>query len=79
MIVCLFRSLVQFLNCEFTIYSSELVFKYCGQLFAIDQGFPTWGTCTPRGQGYICLSEGVHLRLSTDEQNIFAYNLFPNI
>jgi len=30
-------------------------------------------------QGYISLSEGVHLRLSIEEQNIFAYNLFPNI
>jgi len=30
-------------------------------------------------QGYICLSEGVHLRLSVEEQNIFAYNFFSNI
>jgi len=30
-------------------------------------------------QGYICLSEGVHLRLSIEEQNIFAHDLFPNI
>jgi len=29
-------------------------------------------------QGYICLSEGVRLRLSNEEQNIFAYDLFPN-
>jgi len=29
--------------------------------------------------GYICLSEGVHLRLSVEEQNILAYNLFQNI
>jgi len=29
--------------------------------------------------GYICLSEGVHLRLSIEEQNTLAYNLFPNI
>jgi len=27
-------------------------------------------------QGYICLSEGVHLRLAIEEQNIFAYNFF---
>jgi len=40
------------------------------------QGFPTWGTCT---QGYICLSEGVHLRLAEDEKNVFTYYLFPNI
>jgi len=30
-------------------------------------------------QGYICLSEGVHLRLAEDEKNIFTYHLFPNI
>jgi len=30
-------------------------------------------------QGYICLYEGVHLRLSIEEQNIFAKNVFPNI
>ena len=30
-------------------------------------------------QEYICLSEGIHLRLSTDEQNVFAYILFQNI
>ena len=30
-------------------------------------------------QGYICLSEGVHLRLAIDEKTIFAYFLFPNI
>jgi len=30
-------------------------------------------------QGYICQSEGVHLRLSVEEQNIIAYDLFPNI
>jgi len=30
-------------------------------------------------QRYICLSEGVHLRLYTEEQNIFAYDLFPSI
>jgi len=29
--------------------------------------------------GYICLSEGVHLMISIEEQNIFAYNIFPNI
>jgi len=30
-------------------------------------------------QGYICLSEGVHLRLAEDEKYIFTYYLFPNI
>jgi len=40
-------------------------------------GVPNLGYMYP--QGYICLSEGVHLRLSTEEQNMFAYNFFPNI
>jgi len=30
-------------------------------------------------QGYIYLSEGVRLRLSIEEQNIFTYILFRNI
>jgi len=29
--------------------------------------------------GYICLSEGVHLRLAIEEKNITTYYLFPNI
>jgi len=29
--------------------------------------------------GYICLSEGVHLRLTIEEKCIFAYLLFPHI
>ena len=29
--------------------------------------------------GYICLSEGVHLRLATEVKYIFTYLLFPNI
>jgi len=29
--------------------------------------------------GYICLSERVHLMISIEKQNIFAYNIFPNI
>jgi len=29
-------------------------------------------------QGYICLSEGVHLRL-VDEKSIFTYYLFPDM
>jgi len=40
-------------------------------------GVPNLGYMYP--QGYICLFEGVHLRLSIEEQNMFAYNLFPNI
>jgi len=28
--------------------------------------------------GYICLSEGVHLRLAIEEKNITTYYLFPN-
>jgi len=30
-------------------------------------------------QGYICLSKGVHLMLSIEEQNILPYNIYPNI
>jgi len=30
-------------------------------------------------QGYIFLSEGLHLRLAIEEKNIFTYCLFPNI
>jgi len=40
-------------------------------------GVPNLGYMYP--QGYICLSEGVHLRLSIEEQNIFAHDIFPNI
>jgi len=29
-------------------------------------------------QGYICLSEGVHLSLAIEEKNIFTYHSFPN-
>jgi len=29
--------------------------------------------------GYICLSEGVHLRLAIEEKYIFTYLLFPII
>jgi len=29
--------------------------------------------------GYICLSEGVNLRLTIDMKHIFTYLLFPNI
>jgi len=39
-------------------------------------GVPNLGYMYP--QGYICLSEGVHLRLAEDKKNIFTY-LFPNI
>jgi len=30
-------------------------------------------------QVYICLSEGVHLRLAKGDKNIFTYYMFPNI
>jgi len=30
-------------------------------------------------QGYVCLSEGVHLRLAMEDKNLFTYYLFPNI
>jgi len=38
---------------------------------------PSLGYMYP--QGYICLSEGVHLRLAIEEKHIFTYLLFPNI
>jgi len=44
---------------------------------ASKSGVPNLGYMYP--QGYICLSEGVHLRLAEDEKNIFTYYLFPNI
>jgi len=40
-------------------------------------GVPNLGYIYP--QGYICLSEGVYLKLAEDEKNIFIYYLFPNI
>jgi len=40
-------------------------------------GVPNLGYMYP--QGYICLSDGVHLMLSIEEQNIFVYNIVPNI
>jgi len=38
---------------------------------------PNMGYMYP--QGYICLSEGVHLKLAIEDGNIFTYCLFPNI
>jgi len=40
-------------------------------------GVPNLGYMYP--QGYIFLSEGVHLRLAIEEKNIFTYCLLPNI
>ena len=40
-------------------------------------GVPNLGYMYP--QGYIFLSEGVHLRLAIEEKYIFTYYLFPNI
>ena len=40
-------------------------------------GVPNLGYMYP--QGYICPSEGVHLRLAIEEKNIFTYHFFPNI
>jgi len=30
-------------------------------------------------QGYICLFEGVYLKLAIDVKNLFTYYFFPNI
>jgi len=38
---------------------------------------PNLGYMCP--QGYICLSEEVHLRLAIEDKNLFTYYLFPNI
>jgi len=40
-------------------------------------GVPNLGYMYP--QGYICLSEGVHLKLAIEDKNIFACCLFSNI
>jgi len=53
------------------------VIDYCSTSPWSRAGVPNLGYMYP--QGYICISEGVHLRLSIEEQNIFAYDLFPNI
>jgi len=47
------------------------------RFYSLEQGFPTWGTCTSRGT--FALSEGVHLRLAIGGINIFAGCLFSNI
>jgi len=41
------------------------------------QGVPNLGYMYPRG--YICPSEGVHLRLAIEQKNMFTYYSFPNI
>jgi len=40
-------------------------------------GVPNLGYMYPHE--FICLSQGVHLMISIEEQNIFAYNIVPNI
>jgi len=54
---------------------STVCFHY--HLYFLRSGVPNLGYMYPLG--YICLSEGVHWRLLLEEQNISAYNLFPNI
>jgi len=44
---------------------------------ALDQGFPSWGTCCPRGCFW--LFERVHLRLAIEGKDLFVYYFFPNI
>jgi len=46
-------------------------------LKAVSSGVPNQGYMYP--QGYIFLSEGVHLRLAIEEKNIFTYCLFLSI
>ena len=72
--------------------SRKVWFAPSGQIFANHSSAPDWarelfkpskaevpnlGYMYP--QGYICLYEGVHLRLSIENKNVFAYYLFPNI
>jgi len=40
-------------------------------------GVPNLGYMYP--QGYICLSEGVRVKVSNRRESVFAYYLFPNI
>jgi len=44
----------------------------------LEQGFPTWGTCTPRGT-FAYLKALVHLRLGIEGRNAIMYYLFANI
>jgi len=57
--------------------SLNLLFLYCSYCWWSSAGVPNLGYMYL--QGYICLSEGVHLRLAMEDKNIFAYYLFPNI
>jgi len=61
-------------KCNKKILSCTWIVSRCKTTRA---GVPNLGYIYP--QGYICLSEGVHLRLATEEKNIFTYYLFPNI
>ena len=53
--------------CNLGITQQRLAFRSDSSCFS-STGVPNLG--------YICLSEGVHLRISIDKQNIFAYILF---
>ena len=57
-------------------FARDLAMTFSYLLFLYNRGFQP-GVHVP--QGYICLSEGVHLRLSIENKNVFAYYLFPNI
>jgi len=48
--------------------------RYC---YSSSTGVPNLGYMYP--WGYICLSEGVHLRLAIEGKNIFTCCLFSNI
>jgi len=53
--------------------------KFCSAvlIFGSRAEVPNLGSMYP--WGYICLSEGVHLRLAIQVKYIFTYLLFPNI
>jgi len=59
-----------------TLVRNKMTHNLIPQCKRLAQGFPTWGTCT---QTVYLLIRRAHLRLSIEEQNIFAYDLFPNI
>jgi len=60
-----------------TSNARSVVVKLLSQIYSSSSGVPNLGYMYP--QGYICLFEGVHLRLAIEERNIFTYHFFPNI
>ena len=72
-----FQTSSAFLVRTLSVCETYLCWKICRSSLQSNPEAPNLGYIYP--QGYICLSEGVHLRLSTDDKYMFAYDLFPNI